>query len=228
MENTPYKEEILNNGDVMLMPKEGEPESTLIFLHGLGDIAHNLTPIFNSFRCSPTPPSIKILLLQAPNSSVTINGGMQMPSWFDILNLTFSDTGYNYNDVIKNKKRIEELIDNEVVNNYNGNYKKVFIGGFSQGCAMALDIALSRENDKKLGGVIGLSGFLFKETVILDENIYNLICHGKDDNMISQSTSFESYKRFKNIKYNLINNMGHNINFDVLNHIRSFFKHLFK
>jgi len=37
--------------------------------------------------------------------------------------------------------------------------KRIFIGGFSQGCAMSLTYGLT--SDRKLGGVIAFSGHLF-------------------------------------------------------------------
>lgn len=39
-------------------------------------------------------------------------------------------------------------------------YKRIFVGGFSQGCALSLLYALT--SDKLLGGVIGYSGHAFR------------------------------------------------------------------
>jgi phospholipase/carboxylesterase len=71
-------------------------------------------------------------------------------------------------------------------------YKRIFIGGFSQGCCMALNSAILASN--MIGGVIGLSGAVFhslqkmvdedKAEGIFAEKMENLpifIYHGKDD-----------------------------------------------
>ncbi len=42
----------------------------------------------------------------------------------------------------------------------NGDYSKIFVGGFSQGCCMALNSAILAPF--KVGGVIGLSGAAFE------------------------------------------------------------------
>ena len=76
--------------------------------------------------------------------------------------------------------------------------KNVFIGGFSQGCA--LSIATFLKYDKLLGGVLGLSGmnalkFDIKDTPLLEEKKKTpiFLYHGTKDSMINHHLAKMSY-----------------------------------
>jgi hypothetical protein len=52
---------------------------------------------------------MKIVLLTAPTQKVTVNMGMEMPSWYDIVSLNFADTQirpYDLDTVELSSKRI--------------------------------------------------------------------------------------------------------------------------
>jgi phospholipase/carboxylesterase len=75
------------------------------------------------------------------------------------------------------KKEVKEL----------GSSKQVFIGGFSQGCTIALTTYL-RFTGGPLGGVVGVSGFHGANINWAEVNHLEalkqapvLLCHGKDD-----------------------------------------------
>lgn len=76
--------------DRILTPKAGLYNSILVWMHGLGDSAEGFVDFFNG-ATSPTPSTMKIILLTAPEEPVTINGGMIMNSWYDIMNFNDKD-----------------------------------------------------------------------------------------------------------------------------------------
>lgn len=80
---------IRKGSDVYLNPK-GQHTHTLVFMHGLGDTADGYIDLFMD-KSSPTPATMKIVLLTAPTRAVTINMGMKMPSWFDFRDFTVSE-----------------------------------------------------------------------------------------------------------------------------------------
>ena len=57
--------------------------ATVIFAHGLGDTGHGWTFLAEQLR--PRFPYIKFIFPHAPSIPITLNGGMRMPGWFDIL-----------------------------------------------------------------------------------------------------------------------------------------------
>ena len=90
---------------------------------------------------------------------VTANGGMEMPSWFDILSFNFkreeedeegmNKTVYSLNKLIESE--LDELAPSVPAN-------RIVLGGFSQGGAMSLLTGLTSE--RKLAGVVCLSGWV--------------------------------------------------------------------
>ena len=72
-------------------------------------------------------------------------------------------------------------------------YKRIFVGGFSQGCAVSLLYALT--TDKILAGAVGWSGHLFQSFELRNVGkIPLLINHGEYDSMIPFEMGRKSYE----------------------------------
>ena len=94
--------------DIYMTPEDHK--YTLIWMHGLGDTAEGWVDLFRDQN--PCPLNMKIVLLTAPNQKVTVNMGMEMPSWYDILSLNFADTQarpYDLETVESSSKRIYKV-----------------------------------------------------------------------------------------------------------------------
>ena len=211
--------------DIYIMPKKEEVKNTVVWMHGLGDSAMGFLDFFDR-QDSPVPKHTKVVLLTAPEMPVTINNGMIMNSWFD---KDIDNEGRfiaKEEDVIKSYNRIAKVIEEEV-SAYKGDYKKIVVGGYSQGCAMALYTGLTF--DKILGGVCGLSGFLFSFTK-LDERKKQLpifLYHGKMDDVVLYEPSIKEYKKLKEQGFNLEihdeDHLGHSISEKEDLEIKKFF-----
>ena len=70
---------------IEINPK-GKPQYSVIWLHGLGANAHDFEDVAQQFSEQLTLP-VKFILPNAPSIPVTINGGMVMPAWYDIIDL---------------------------------------------------------------------------------------------------------------------------------------------
>ena len=226
------KFEIKHNKDtreITLVPKGKKIEGCLVWLHGLGDSAEGFFPIFGDAALSPLPDSFKVRLLTAPVMSVTVNMGMRMNSWYDITNFDRSESSFNYDDVLKNSQIVKKVMDEEV-EFFEGDSTKLMIGGFSQGCAMALQSGLTY--GKPLKGIIGLSGYLFPRTKLppkLDFPIF--ISHGEADPVINFEYAQPSYDRLKEIdnlknmfEFHKIPHLEHSLDIKVLELIKKFVK----
>ena len=210
-----YLEETRDNDDIILTPKNIETKSTLIFLHGLGDTGDGYIGVFNSSE-KPIPETMKVILPTAPLSSVTLNNDQEMRSWFNIKNFK-SEEDISKEEFLNNSNRIINIINREA-ENLNGDYKRIFIGGFSQGGCIALNVGLNFE--KELGGIIVFSGILFPFcTNNIKEDKLNIpiyIGHGINDDIISfklakMSYEYLSTKNYKNLTiYDFY--MGHCVN----------------
>jgi phospholipase/carboxylesterase len=75
-------------GDHLYLEPKGEHTSTLLWLHGLGDTSQGFLDIFmDGDQFKTVNETTKVVLLQAPTRAVTLNNGMKMPSWYDILSM---------------------------------------------------------------------------------------------------------------------------------------------
>ncbi len=130
------------------------PVATILIMHGLGADGRDFLPIAEQMDLSSVGP-VRFLFPNAPVIPVTINGGYEMPAWYDILGADLvkreDEAGLR-----KSQAQIEELIAHEKSRGIPAN--RIVVAGFSQGCAMALMVGL--RHAEKLAGIVGMSGYL--------------------------------------------------------------------
>jgi len=130
------------------------PSASVIWLHGLGADGNDFVPIIPQLHLADCP-AIRFIFPSAQSMAVTINGGYVMPAWYDI-------TGRDSNDrediagIHKSAIAISELIEREASRGVA--YEKIVLAGFSQGCAMSLQVGLRFPH--ALAGIMALSGYL--------------------------------------------------------------------
>ena len=212
--------------DLYLIPKEHK--TTMIFMHGLGDSPEGWKDVFTS-KTYLFLETMKIILLCAPRIKSTFCGQYQN-SWFDILDFNkLTEGSINFDDITKNSERIYKIIDEEA-KLLNNDYSKIYIGGFSQGASMSLNIGLNCNHI--LGGVLSLSGILFPKS-FNDKNLnkgLKIFCgHGESDNVIPFDNAKESYKKLngENVGIFSFNGMAHNINQKEMELIKKYFNELY-
>lgn len=161
------------------------PQASVIILHGLGASGDDFAPVCEQMDLRPVG-AVRYLLPHAPMRPVTINNGFVMPAWYDILALggpaREDEAGLRESQAI-----VESLIAREVARGVAT--ARIVVGGFSQGCAMALLTGL-RHRDK-LAGIVGLSGYLpLADQTATERSAANLdtpifLAHGRFDPMIA-------------------------------------------
>lgn len=172
---------------VCFMPSEtlvtlgnGNAEKCLILLHGLTLSGNQFAPV-GKFLLSQLGNDWQIILPTAPMQKVTWLDGQTTTAWFDLPYGRFDD---NQDEVgiTQANAYIHSLIDGLILGGVNP--KKIVIGGFSQGGALALLSALTYP--KRLGGAACLSGYLpiadkLSECLQQDKNLPLLLAHGTED-----------------------------------------------
>jgi phospholipase/carboxylesterase len=131
-----------------------DPSHSVIWMHGLGADGNDFVPIVPELRL-PAMPAIRFVFPNAPVQAVTINGGMRMRSWYDIMerDLVRREDAAG---IQQSESAIAALIARE---NARGiPTSRIVLAGFSQGCAMTLHTGLRLR--EKLAGMLGLSGYL--------------------------------------------------------------------
>ena len=141
------------------------PVGSVIWLHGLGADGHDFEPIVPELRL-PASLALRFVFPHAPVQPVTINGGMAMRSWYDIL--SFESEGRADRDgILKSSALLEELIGREIQRGIAA--EKIVIAGFSQGGAVAIHTALQTEHD--IAGLMALSTYM-----ALQEDVEHAVC----------------------------------------------------
>ncbi len=131
-----------------------QPTHSVIWLHGLGADGHDFAPIVPELRL-PASLAVRFVFPHATIQPVTINGGMAMRSWYDILtpNLVKREDEAG---IRTSEQAIQALIARE--NARGVPTSRIVLAGFSQGCAMTLHTGIRFK--EKLAGLMGLSGYL--------------------------------------------------------------------
>jgi len=130
------------------------PTRAVIWLHGLGADGHDFEPIVPELDLRGLPP-VRFVFPHATVQPVTINGGMAMRAWYDII---VSDLVRREDDagIRASQRLVENLIARE--NQRGIATGHIVLAGFSQGCAMTLHTGLRLRD--KLAGLVALSGYL--------------------------------------------------------------------
>merc|ERR1712029_1121699 len=101
--------------------------ATLVFLHGLGDTGFGWAGALNTIR----PDFLKVICPTAPNLPVTINGGMEMPAWYDIVSLDEKDGAREDMDGVDwAVNYLHSLVKGEEEQGLPSD--RIMVGGFSQ------------------------------------------------------------------------------------------------
>jgi phospholipase/carboxylesterase len=160
------------------------PTATVLLMHGLGADGSDFVPIAEQLELSAVGP-VRFLFPNAPVIPVTINGGYQMPAWYDILGADLTQR-QDEAGLRKTQASINTLIAAEIARGIPAS--RIVIAGFSQGCAMALMTGL--RYPERLAGIIGLSGYLpLADTLAAERSAANhglpvFLGHGRRDGVV--------------------------------------------
>jgi phospholipase/carboxylesterase len=132
----------------------GSPEGSVIWLHGLGADGHDFEAIVPELGLGDQR-NLRFVFPHAPMRPVTINGGMTMRAWYDILTL---ERGGPQDEagIRESVRMLEKLIEREHERGIPSN--KIVLAGFSQGGAIALHTAM--RYPQRLAGLMALSTWL--------------------------------------------------------------------
>lgn len=174
---------------------EIEPESTadaaVIWLHGLGADGHDFEAVVPELNLPASAP-IRFIFPHAPSMPVTINGGMVMPAWYDILEMNI-ELKHDEQQLLKSADAISKLIDREIERGIDS--RRIIIAGFSQGGAVGYQSALTYP--KPLAGLLGLSSYFATSQSIVynpaNDELPIQIFHGTADPVVPESLGQQSY-----------------------------------
>lgn len=170
-------------------------DATVIWLHGLGADHSDFEPIVPELAL---PPSVRFVFPDAPVRPVTINQGMRMRAWYDILQ--FGPGPEDEAGIRDSQRIVAGLIESQPVPP-----ERVVLAGFSQGGAVVLHTAL--RYPKRLAGVVALSAYVplaaKLEGELSPENreIPVFMAHGRFDDVIPLARAAASREGLARLGY---------------------------
>jgi phospholipase/carboxylesterase len=176
----------------------GEPEASIIWLHGLGADGNDFAPLADEIDL---PIAVRYIFPHAPMMPVSINGGYVMRAWYDI-----SDAAVRREDeagVRASQGQIEALLAREQSSGIPA--KRIVLAGFSQGGAIALHTGL--RHAAGLAGIVALSTYvpiadsLATEASSANRAVPIFMAHGSDDPMIPLARAKASHALLRQLGY---------------------------
>ncbi|KAJ4583431.1 hypothetical protein HRR80_003213 [Exophiala dermatitidis] len=146
----------------LVVPALKKHTATVIMAHGLGDSGAGWVSLAENWRRRGKFEDVKFVFPNAPTIPITVNFGMAMPGWYDIVrrrdDLDFSELRQQHDEpgILRSRATFTKLITDEIAAGIPSN--RIILGGFSQGGAMSIFTGVTTPH--KLGGVFGLSCYL--------------------------------------------------------------------
>ncbi|MFO2465118.1 alpha/beta fold hydrolase [Pseudomonas sp. 15FMM2] len=171
-------------------------DACVIWLHGLGADRYDFLPVAEALQEALL--STRFVLPQAPTRAVTINGGYEMPSWYDIKAMSPARS-ISLEELETSAKTVTDLIEAQKSSGIDAS--RIFLAGFSQGGAVVLHTAFLKWQGA-LGGVIALSTYAptFSDELELSasqQRIPTLCLHGQYDEVVQNAMGRSAYEHLK-------------------------------
>ena len=177
------------------------PTHSIIWLHGLGADGNDFAPIVPEL-VDRAWPALRFVFPHAPVRPVTINNGMSMRAWYDIVGFDLQSQ-QDEAGVRASMHEVETLITREHERGVPS--ERIVLIGFSQGGAIALAAGLCHA--QKLAGITALSTYLPIAAVLARErhpaNAATPIFwgHGSADPVVAMQRGVDSRDLLQSLGY---------------------------
>lgn len=184
-----------------------------------------------------TRASLYLLILKCnsycrPVQPVTLNGGMRMPSWYDIYSLRELGVARREDEegFERSRSLLMDLVKREM--DLGIPQEKIIIGGFSQGGAVTL-YSLLKSPNVKFGAALVLSSYLPMEAKAkeyfsqLNKDTPVFQTHGIDDEVVLYEYGKGTAERLKSLQmtnttFKSYPHLGHSANDELLMEMQQF------
>lgn len=213
---------------------EIQPQSahkySVIWLHGLGADGHDFEGMASELHLN-AESNIHFIFPNAPIQPITVNGGMHMRAWYDILEMSL-ERKVDIAGIYQSAKLVGQLIEQEMDKGVPSEH--ILLAGFSQGGVIALHAGLSYPH--KLAGIIGLSTYLpTLEKLKTERSTANnavpiFMGHGILDSVVAIESAKAAFHALNDLEYNVEWHdylMEHSVCIEETGHISSFINGIF-
>jgi len=214
---------------------EIQPEAahkySVIWLHGLGADGHDFESLIPELHLTAAT-NTHFIFPNAPVQPVTINGGMSMRSWYDILEMSL-ERKVDIDGIYQSASLIEPLIRQEIDKGIAST--NILLAGFSQGGVIALHAGLRHPH--KLAGIVALSTYLptidrlQTERSAANKDTPIFMAHGIIDPIVAVESGKAAFDKLKSMDYNIEWHdylMEHRLCVEEIEHISAFMNSIFR
>jgi phospholipase/carboxylesterase len=185
---------------VEIDPKK-EPSASVIWLHGLGADGHDFEPVVPMLDLPDSLP-LRFVFPHAPVRPVTINMGMRMRAWYDIVDMRV-ERKVDRQNLLESADRLRDLIEAEKRRGFTAD--RILLAGFSQGGAVALHAGL--RYPETLAGIVALSTYmptadtLESEASDANRQIPIFVAHGTNDQTVPAAAGRSARQELERLDY---------------------------
>lgn len=185
--------------DAIEVTTQDAPRLAVLWLHGLGADGSDFEPIVPELRLGLP---VRFVFPHAPVRPVTINGGLEMRAWYDILGFD-RRAKEDAAGIRASAAAVTELVEREIDRGMPS--ERIVLAGFSQGGAIALHTAL--RSPKPLAGALALSTYLPLAATLASErsaanaSIPVFMAHGIDDPVLPLELAETSRRALEALGY---------------------------
>lgn len=177
----------------LILEPQNAADACVIWLHGLGADRYDFMPVAEILQKQLL--TTRFVMPQAPTQAVTINGGYQMPSWYDIKAMSPA-RAIDEAQLEASADQVIALIEEQRAGGIDPT--RIVLAGFSQGGAVVLHTAYIRWQGA-LGGVLALSTYAptFRDDLQLtasQQRIPALCLHGVYDPVVLPAMGRTAYE----------------------------------
>jgi len=165
-----------------IIEPSAQADACVIWLHGLGADGSDFVPVVPALGL-PENHGVRFVFPHAQELAVTVNGGMRMPAWYDILEMNL---GRRVDEVQLRESAayVHALIEEQIAQGIAS--ERIILAGFSQGGAVVYEAALSCE--RPLGGLLALSTYFATSATIApsaaNQGLALSVHHGTHDDIV--------------------------------------------
>jgi phospholipase/carboxylesterase len=215
---------------IEIQPKSAHKYS-VIWLHGLGADGHDFEGIAPELHLN-AETNIHFIFPNAPIQPVTINGGMKMRAWYDILEMSL-ERKVDIAGIYQSAKLLGQLIEQEMDKGISSEH--ILLAGFSQGGVIALHTGL--RYPLKLAGIIGLSTYLpAPESLKTERSSANnttpiFMAHGILDSVVAIESGKAVFHALNDLDYHVEWHdylMEHSVCMEEIEHLSTFINTIFR
>jgi phospholipase/carboxylesterase len=186
----------------------------LFWLHGLGASCTDFIELPQLLAQSGINQAIDVVLPIAPKAQVTANGGLVMPSWYDIVAFKAS-APVDQRGIVQSCQKLAGWVDQAVQAGIKP--ENIVIAGFSQGAVIALLTALIHV--PLVAGVVVASGYLpcpdvWQDQLIAPKTLPIVWTYGQQDEIVGPQRSKDSHQALHDWGYRVevgADNVGHTV-----------------